>query len=79
MATLTPAQCIVAALAVHLGPNTAQVAVKAFAERALGVHAEEVRLDQVPTLLQALRPMLRTLVGQRASDETLERLGRELR
>jgi hypothetical protein len=53
--------------------------VKAFAERALGVHAEEVRLDQVPTLLQALRPMLRTLVGQRASDETLERLGRELR
>jgi hypothetical protein len=74
-----PAQRITAALAIHLGPNTAQVAVRAFAARALGVSPEELRSDQVPVLLQALRPMLRTLLGPRASEETLEGLQRELR
>ncbi len=70
----TPAQRVCAALEVHLGPNTARVAVRAFAERALGVSPEAVTAEQLPALLDALRPMLRTLIGSAAADATLEPL-----
>jgi hypothetical protein len=64
-------------LAEYLGPHTARSAVKTFAKNALCRAPEDVRLDDVPRLLEALRPMLRTLLGHAISDDILESLARE--
>jgi hypothetical protein len=67
----SPAEVIAEALAVHLGPSTARTAVRTFATRALGVAPAEVSLADAPRLLEALRPMLRTLLGAAPADEVL--------
>ena len=67
-----------ARLAEYLGPHTARSAVKTFAQGALHCAPEMVRLEDVPRLLEALRPMLRTLLGHAISDDILESLAREL-
>jgi hypothetical protein len=51
-------------LARYLGPNTARTAVRTFSDRVLGCRPDEVSVANAPKLLQALRPMLRTLLGQ---------------
>jgi hypothetical protein len=65
-------------LAEYLGPHTARSAVKTFAQSALHRAPEELRLEDMPRLLDALRPMLRTLVGHAISDDILDSLTREL-
>ena len=73
-----PAQVIVEALSVYLGPNTARNAVKTFAERSLGLAPEAVTRADCPRLLEALRPMLKTLLGAAQCDAILAKLHREL-
>jgi hypothetical protein len=65
-------------LAEYLGPHTARSAVKTFAQSALHRAPEELRLEDMPRLLDALRPMLRTLVGHAISDDILDALAQEL-
>jgi hypothetical protein len=65
-------------LAVSLGPHTARNAVKTFAARALRKAPEDLTLDDVPALLAALRPMLRTLIGADACDEFVVEIRQEL-
>ena len=65
-------------LAVYLGPNTARNAIKTFAERALGTAPDAVTREQVPRLIEALRPMLKTLVGAAKSDSICAQLVVEL-
>jgi len=76
--TRTPAQIIEKTLSVFLGPNTARNAVKTFAERSLGLAPEAVTRGDCPRLLDALRPMLKTLLGAAQCDALLEKLSREL-
>jgi hypothetical protein len=73
-----PAQVIVDALSVYLGPNTARNALKTFAERSLGLAPEAVTRGDCPRLLEALRPMLKTLLGAAQADALLAKLSREL-
>jgi len=73
-----PAQIIVEALSVYLGPNTARNAVKTFAERSLGLAPDAVTRQDCPRLLEALRPMLKTLLGTAQCDALLASLSREL-
>jgi hypothetical protein len=73
-----PAQVIVETLSVYLGPNTARNAVKTFAERSLGLAPEALTRGDCPRLLEALRPMLKTLLGAAQCDALLEKLSREL-
>jgi hypothetical protein len=73
------AETVAARMAVYLGPHTARVAVKTFSQRAFGRGPESITLEDVPELLTALRPMLRTLVGHSQCEIVLLRIQRELR
>jgi hypothetical protein len=57
------ADVIAAELEPLLGPNTARTAIRVFAKHALGVAPEQIRPAEVPKVLDALRPMLNTLLG----------------
>jgi hypothetical protein len=52
--------------------------VKTFSQRALGRGPDSLELPDVPELLAALRPMLRTLVGHSQCEIVLQRIEREL-
>jgi hypothetical protein len=65
-------------LATYLGPHTARVAVKTFSMRALGRGPETLTLADIPDLVKALRPMLRTMVGKVKCEAILAQLEREL-
>jgi hypothetical protein len=75
----SPAERIAEQLAVHLGPSTARTAVRTFATRALGVQPHEISLADAPRLLEALRPMLRTLLGAAPADDVLAGIRGRLR
>jgi len=64
-------------LADYLGPHTARAAVRTFAKSALKLTPEEIRPEHVPGLLDALRPMLRTLLGREICEDILAPLGKE--
>jgi len=66
-----PAEVIAEALSEHLGPSTARTAVRIFSTRTLGIAPEELSSADVPRLLEALRPMLRTLLGPAPADDLL--------
>jgi hypothetical protein len=65
-------------LAVYLGPHTARNALRTFSEKTLGRPAEGISSEQAQTLLAALRPMLKTLVGVAQCDRILAQLHIEL-
>ena len=65
-------------LSIYLGPNTARTALKTFAHKSLGLAAEELTTPQAKQLLDALRPMLKTLVGAAQCDRILAQLAVEL-
>jgi serine/threonine-protein kinase len=64
-------------LAAYLGPNTARVAVKTFAQKALGRGPETLSVADLPALQAALRPMLRTFVGKTRTESLLEEIAKE--
>lgn len=66
-------------LAPYLGPFNAKIAVRTFAQRAVKLAPEAVTIRHLPTLLEALRPMLHTLVGRESTDSLLEKIQREVR
>jgi hypothetical protein len=65
-------------LARYLGPHTAKNAIKTFASKSIGKTPEQITRLDAPKLLQALRPMLRTLIGADDCDLVLAQLTREL-
>ena len=65
-------------LSPYLGAFNAKVAVKTFSQRELKLAPEAVTLEQLPALLDALRPMLNTLVGRSSTDALLEKIRREV-
>ncbi|MDB4965426.1 MAG: hypothetical protein JWN44_1115 [Myxococcales bacterium] len=52
--------------------------MKTFAARSLKKTPEQVTFDDVPLLLAALRPMLRTLIGSEACEEFVNTIRKEL-
>jgi hypothetical protein len=67
-----PHEIVERRLAVSLGAFTARNALRTFSMRALGKTPEDVGLDEMPQLLSALRPMLRTLVGATQAERLLQ-------
>jgi hypothetical protein len=64
-------------LAPLLGPNMARSATRTFAQRALQRDPETLTVADVPILLAALRPALRTLLGAPTAERLLEEINRE--
>ncbi len=64
-------------LGVYLGPHTGRVAVKTFSQKALGRGPETLTVSDLPALEQALRPMLRTLVGGARAELVLAEIRRD--
>jgi hypothetical protein len=73
----TVADRIAERLGVYLGPHTGRVAVKTFSQKALGRGPETLTVSDLPALEQALRPMLRTLVGGARAELVLAEIRRD--
>ena len=72
------AERIAARLGAYLGPHTGRVAVKTFAQRALGRGPETLDVSDWPKLEAALRPMLRTLLGGARAELVLSETRRDI-
>ena len=78
MSPPTIAEQVAELLSPYLGPFNAKVSVKTFARRALGRDEESVTREDLPALLEALRPSLYTLVGRTSTDALLDEILREV-
>lgn len=75
---LRPADVIRARLAQYLGPFTSKNAVQMMSRQALAVDADSLTRSQVPTLMEALGPTLRTLLGKDGAARVAEEIRKEL-
>lgn len=73
-----PSDVIRAQLAQYLGPFTSKNAVQMVAKQTLGTDADTVSLAQVPRMLDALGPTLRTLLGRDGADKVVAQIKKEL-
>jgi hypothetical protein len=65
---------IAAVLARWIGPDTARAVVRTFSDRVLGCRPDEIAPGDEARLLEALRPMVRALVGPGSVEPVLSEL-----
>jgi hypothetical protein len=65
-------------LATYIGQHTAPMAIRAFAKQALGIAPDQLRVPDTLKLLDAMRPMLSTLIGRQSADEVALLIQRDL-
>jgi len=75
---MTPAEVVRTRLSQYLGPFTAKNAVQMVAKQSIGADAELVTRAQVPALIDALGPTLRTLLGKATAEKVAADIRREL-
>jgi hypothetical protein len=74
----TPADVVRAKLSQYLGPFTAKNAVQMVAKQAAGVDADAITSAQVPAMIDALGPTLRTLLGRATAEKVADDIKKEL-
>lgn len=74
----TPAEVLRAQLAQYLGPFTSKNAVQMVARQTFSIDADALQLTQVPRLLDALGPTLRTLLGKDGAEKVAAQIRKEL-
>ena len=74
-----PVDVVRSHLAQYLGPFTAKNAVQMVAKGTLSTDADQLSIAQVPALLSALGPTLRTLLGKDGADKVVAQIRQELR
>jgi hypothetical protein len=62
-----------------IGPHTTRLALKTFSQKTLGVPPDEVRDREVPDLIRALRPLLRSMLGEEQGERIVQQLLAEFR
>jgi hypothetical protein len=60
-------------LAVYVGPHTARLSLKTFAQKQFGLTPNELSPAVLPELVRSLRPLLRSMLGE-VDSEKLSRL-----
>jgi len=70
---------IIEVLETYLGPHNARTAVKTFARRVFQRTPDTLTSEDLPALLDGMRPMLRTLVGEDSAESVLEAIKREVK
>jgi hypothetical protein len=79
MDRLSIAEQIAERLVPYLGPHNAKTAVKTFARRVFGRTPETLTAEDLPALLEGMRPMLRTLVGEDSAEAVINAIKREVK
>ena len=74
---LKPADRIYAELEQFIGPNVTRMAIRTFSKKTLHVNPEELISTDAPKLIQALRPLLRSMAGEAHAETLIKRLTRE--
>jgi hypothetical protein len=72
------AQQVAEHLSPYLGPFNAGIAVKTFSQKSLQRAADTLTAEHLPALLEALRPMLNTMVGRQSTDALLDDIQRRV-
>jgi hypothetical protein len=73
-----PAQIVREKLAQYLGPFTAKNAVQMMSRQSAAVDADRLTKNQIPALLEALGPTLRTLLGRATAEKVTAEIRKEL-
>jgi hypothetical protein len=73
-----PAVIVQELLGQYVGPFTSKSAVQLFSKQALATEPDAVTREQIPALLEALGPSLRTLLGKASAEKLVEQIRREL-
>ena len=73
-----PAEVVREHIARYLGPFTSKTAVQMMSRQKLGTEPDRVTREQVPALLDALGPTLRTLLGKSGADTVADEIRKEL-
>jgi hypothetical protein len=73
-----PADIVREKLGQYLGPFTARNAVQMVAKQAAGTDADRVTRAQIPAVLDALGPTLRTLLGKATAEKVADEIRKEL-
>jgi hypothetical protein len=76
--TKRPADVVREHIARYLGPFTSKTAVQMMAKQKLGTDPDRVTREQVPALLEALGPTLRTLLGKGGAETVVAEIAKEL-
>jgi hypothetical protein len=74
----SPAEVVCQHLSRYLGPFTSKTAVKMMSKQKFGAEPDGVTREQVPALLDALGPTLRTLLGKNGAETVVVEIRREL-
>ncbi|MGZ5445738.1 MAG: hypothetical protein ACXW31_17975 [Thermoanaerobaculia bacterium] len=74
----SPAEIVRTKLSQYLGPFTAKNAVQMVAKQTAGTDADHVTRAQVPALIDALGPTLRTLLGKATAEKVANDIRKEL-
>ena len=56
-------------LAVYVGPHTARLSLKTFAQKHFGLSPAELQPAALPELVKSLRPLLRSMLGESDSEK----------
>lgn len=75
---LPPAEVVRQKLGQYLGPFTAKNAVNIGAKQIGGANADQVPLTQILSLVEALGPTLRTLLGKTTAEKVTGEIRAEL-
>jgi hypothetical protein len=75
---MTPAEIVRTKLSQYLGPFTAKNAVQMVAKQSIGTDPDQVTRTQVPALIDALGPTLRTLLGKATAEKVAADIRKEL-
>ena len=76
--TKQPAEVVREHIARYLGPFTSKTAVQMMSKQALATEPDRVTREQVQSLLEALGPTLRTLLGKGGAENVVNEIKREL-
>jgi hypothetical protein len=70
----TPVERIQRRLAQYVGPHTARLSIKTFAQKSFGLAPEALSPQQLPELVRALRPLVRSVLGDAGGERLLRML-----
>jgi hypothetical protein len=62
-----------------IGPHTTRLAIKTFSQKTLGVAPDQIRDREVPDLIRALRPLLRSMLGEAQGEQIVQQLVSEIK